>query len=99
MALRIVSNMPRPLSGSSRKCGRNGTRSERAPPGWSETGGFRALGVRLGGLRALRLLGEDVEHGSRRREQEKEIKHGIWNERPGDKERIQRELCHLGVAG
>src|SRR5262252_4376308 len=74
IALRTVSNMSRPLSGSRRKCGRGGARSERAPPpGWSETGGVRALGFRLGGLRALRLLGEDVEHGTAGQEQVVEI--------------------------
>src|SRR5215470_17198006 len=85
-ALPTVSNMSRPLSGSSRKCGRNGTRSERAPPGWSETGGFRALGVRLGGLRALRLLGEDVEHGTARYEQVVEIEICEGDERTGQHE-------------
>src|SRR5215470_4082451 len=99
MALRIVSNMSRPLSGSRRKCGRDGPRSERAPPGWSETGGFRALSFRLGGLRSLRLLGQAEEHGGGRHEHEIEIKERTRYEREANNERIQRELCHLGVAG
>src|SRR5215468_12730536 len=99
-ALRIVSNMSRPLSGSSGKCGGGRARGEGAPPlGWGEAGSFRTLGFHLGGLRTLGLLGEDIEHGAGRREQKIQIEHGKGNERAGDKERIQRELCHLGVPG
>src|SRR5215470_18752266 len=95
-ALRIVSNMSRPRSGSSRKCGGGRARSEGAPPlGRSEAGSFRTLGFHLGGLRTLGLLREDVEHGGGRHEQEIQIEHGKGNECAGDKERIQRELCHL----
>src|SRR5262245_5832808 len=98
IALRTVSNMSRPLSGSSRKGGRGGVRSERAPPlGWSETGGLRALGFRLGGLRALRLLGEDEEHGTARHEQVIEIEVCKGDERTGQHERIEGKLGHVRI--
>jgi len=87
--------MSRPLSGSSRECGGGRARGERAPPGWGERGGFRALSF----LRALRFLRQRVEHGGGRHEKEIEIEHGKGNERAADKERIQRELCHLGIPG
>src|SRR5262244_982126 len=82
--LRIVSNMSRPLSGSRRKCSGDRARGEGAPPGWGETGGFRALSF----LRALRFLREHPEHGGGRYEKEIEIEHGKGNERAADKERI-----------
>src|SRR5215831_4580843 len=97
MALRIVSNMSRPLSGSSRKGGRDGTRSERTPPGWSETGSFRALGFHFGGLRAFRLLGEDVEHGTASHEQVIEIEVRKRDERAGQHEGIEGELGHVRI--
>src|SRR5215470_3629543 len=97
-ALRIVSNMSRPLSGSSRKRGRGRARGERAPPGRTETGGLRTLGVRLGGLRPLGLLGEDVEHGGAGQEQVVEIEIREGNEGAGQHEGIEGELGHVGVA-
>src|SRR5215510_5407679 len=97
-ALRIVSNMSGPLSGSSRKGGRGRARGERAPPGRSEAGGFRPLGFRLGGLRALGLLGEDVEHGPAGQEQVVEIEVREGDEGAGQHEGIEGELSHVGVA-
>src|SRR5215472_5271828 len=96
-ALRIVSNMSRPLSGSSGKCGGGGERGARAPPGGSEAGGFCALGFRLGGLRALRLLGEDVEHGTASHEQVVEIEVCEGDEGTGQHERVEGKLGHVRI--